>query len=257
VEASAAIDLKRERSVGEILSVALSVYRRYPLLFATLAVGVIAPYELARLAVTGDGPFGSSANGNLGEIWLFQLLYYVIVGPLISALHVHAVLDIGEGLRPRLGSVALRGIRVLPVVAAADIVAGILIALGFVALIVPGVILSLRWSVVAQTAAIDDEGWLPALRRSRQLATGHYGHIFRLLFAIGVLTGVVGFAAGAAGAGGHSAGIISVLAGIVLYTILASFAALTLAILYFDLRAREAGPQHSPLPEYRDLPNPD
>ena len=252
-----AVDLGRERSVGEILSVALGVYRRYPVLFATLAVGVIAPYELARLAVTGDGPFGSAGSGNTGALLLFQLVYYVLVGPLISALHVHAVVDIGQGQRPAPGSVALRGLSVLAVVMAAEISAGIMIALGFLALIVPGILLSLRWAVVAQTAAIDNEGWLPALRRSRALTAGHYMHIFRLLFAIGILTFVVGLIAGAAVAGGRGTGVVPVVVGIAVYTIVASFSALTLAILYFDLRAREVGPGHDLLTESRDLPDVD
>jgi hypothetical protein len=240
VEGVQAIDLGRERSVGEILRTALDMYRRYPLLFATLAVGVIAPYELARLAVTGDGPLGSGGSGNAGTLIVFELVYYALVGPLISALHVHAVIEIGAGRRPRIGPVALQGLRVLAVVAAAEIIAGILIALGFVALIIPGIVLGLRWSVVAQTAAVDHEGWLPALRRSAKLAAGNYGHIFRVLISIGLLTFLISAFAAAATGGGHSTSVAAVLVGIVVYTLIASFAALTLAVLYFDLRAREA-----------------
>jgi hypothetical protein len=240
VEGSSPIDLRRERSATEVLGAALVMYRRYPLLFATLAVGVIAPYELARLAVTGDGPLGSGGSASTGTLALFELIYYVLVGPLISALHVHAVIEIGEGRRPQLGLVAMQGLRVLAVVAAAEIIAGILIALGFVALIVPGIILSLRWSVVAQTAAVDHEGWLPALRRSRALTAGHYWHVFRVLLAIGFLTFLIAVITGAAVGGGRSTSVASVLIGIVVYTIIASFEALALAVLYFDLRAREA-----------------
>ena len=255
MEASRTTDLNCERSVGEILRTSLDVYRRYPLLFATLAVGVIAPFEVLRLVVTGNGPLGSSGSANTGTLLLFELGYYVLVGPLISALHVHAVVEIGEGRTPALGEVAMRGLRVLPVVAAAEIVAGILIALGFVAFIIPGVLLALRWSVVAQTAAVDHEGWLPALRRSSRLAAGSYRHIFRLLFAVGVLTFVVGLLAGAVTAGGRGTGVAPVLIGIVVYTLIASFSALTLAILYFDLRAREAGPRRSSISENQDLPD--
>jgi hypothetical protein len=241
VEASSAIvDLGRERSALEILRTALVMYRRYPLLFVILAVGVIAPYELARLAVTGDGPLGSGGSGNAGTLVLFELVYYVLVGPLISALHVHAVIEIGEGRRPKLGLVAKQGLGVLAVVTAAEIIAGILIALGFVALIIPGIILSLRWSVVAQTAAVDHEGWLPALRRSGRLTAGHYWHVFRVLLAIGLLAFLLAVVTGAVVGGGHGTGVASVLIGIVVYTIIASFEALTLAVLYFDLRAREA-----------------
>ncbi len=256
MESSQAIDLGRERSVGQMLGAALDIYRRYPLLFATLAVCVIAPYELARLAVTGDGPFVSRGTGHTGALLLFEMVYYVLVGPLISALHVHAVVEIGEGRRPKLASVAVRGLSVLAVVAAAEISAGLLIVLGFIALVIPGILLSLRWSVVAQTAAIDNEGWLPALRRSGRLAAGHYMHIFGLLLAIGALTFVVGSVAGALTAGGGT-GAVSVLIGIAVYTIIASFSALTLAILYFDLRAREAGSQRVSLSENRELPDPE
>ncbi|HEX4115614.1 MAG TPA: hypothetical protein VHY18_07045 [Solirubrobacteraceae bacterium] len=256
MEASSAIDLGRERSAMEILRTALVMYRRYPLLFATLAVGVIAPYELARIAVTGVGPLGSGKAGAEGTFLLFELVYYVLVGPLISALHVHAVIEIGEGRRPKIGPVALRGLRVLAVVAAAEIVAGTLIGLGIVAFIVPGIILSLRWSVVAQTAAVDHEGWLPALRRSAKLTAGHYWHIFRVLVAIGLLTFLIAAIAGALVGGGHGTGVAAVLIGIVVYTIVASFGALTLAVLYFDLRARAVGPRQDPLPGYVDPPGP-
>lgn len=240
MEGPSAIDLNRERSALEILRAALATYRRYPLLFATLAVGVIAPYELVRLAVTGDGPLSTGGTGNTGTLALFELIYYVLVGPLISALHVHAVIEIGDGRKPRLGLVALQGLRVLAVVAAAEIIAGILIALGFIALIVPGIILSLRWAVVAQTAAVDHEGWLPALRRSRKLTAGHYWHVFRVLVSIGFLTYLIAAIAGAAVGGGHGTSVAAVLIGIAVYTIIASFGALILAVLYFDLRAREA-----------------
>jgi hypothetical protein len=256
VEASSAIDLGRERSALEILRAALVMYRRYPLLFATLAVGVIAPYELARLAVTGVGPLGSGKSGDEGTLLLFELIYYVLVSPLISALHVHAVIEIGNGRRPKIGPVALQGLRVLAVVVAAEIVAGVLIGLGFIALIVPGIILSLRWSVVAQTAAVDHEGWMPALRRSAQLTAGHYWHIFRVLLAVGFLTFLIAAVTGVLVGGGHNTSIVSVLIGIVVYTLVASFGALTLAVLYFDLRAREAGPRLDPLAGYADPPAP-
>ncbi|MFZ1926691.1 MAG: hypothetical protein WAU42_11175 [Solirubrobacteraceae bacterium] len=252
MEASSAIDLGRERSAVEILRTALVMYRRYPLLFATLAIGVIAPFELARLAVTGVGPLGSGKVGNEGTFLSFELIYYVLVSPLISALHVHAVIEIGEGRRPRIGPVALRGLGVLTVVVAAEIVAGVLIGLGFIALIVPGIILSLRWSVVAQTAAVDHEGWMPALRRSAQLTAGHYWHIFRVLLAIGFLTFLIAAITAALAGGGNNTSVVSVLIGVVVYTIIASFGALTLAVLYFDLRAREAGPRLDPLAGHAD-----
>lgn len=258
MEGTRAIDLERERSVGEILLVTLAIYWRYPLLFATLALAVIAPYELAKLAVTGYGPL-SNGGRSVRVDGLFDLLDFSLVSPLISALHIHAVLEIGEGRRPRLGAVAMQGLRVLPVVAAAEIVANILIGIGFIAFVVPGLLLAVRWSVVAQTAAVDNEGWLAALRRSGRLAAGNYGHIFGLLVVIWLATiviGVAGSLVAAAGSGSflvhHDTGIGWVLLGIAAHTVIASFTALTLAILYFDLRAGEGRLRRS-TPEYQHL----
>jgi hypothetical protein len=72
-----------------------------------------------------------------------------LINGLVSALHVHAVADVREGRRPEIVAVARRGVRVLPVVAAATIMSWLGITLGFVLLVVPGVILLFRWAVVA------------------------------------------------------------------------------------------------------------
>lgn len=242
-----AIDLGRERGVGEILRATLQAYRRYPFLFAVLAVGVIAPYELLRLAITGVGPFGAaeSLHGHrLGLSYLFDLLDFSLVGPLISALHVHAVVEIGDGRKPKLGVVALHGLRVLPVVAATEIVANISIGVGLILFVIPGVILMLRFAVAAQSAAVDHEGWLPALRRSRALTAGHYRHIIGLLVAVWLVSGLVGIAGHAASDGSYtSVGWVAV--GIAVHTVIASFGALAVAFLYFDLRSREVATQPS------------
>ncbi|HEV7585566.1 MAG TPA: hypothetical protein VGO14_07290 [Solirubrobacteraceae bacterium] len=244
MESSPPTQLERPRSVAEIVGEALDTYQRFPLLFMALALGVIAPYELAVLAATGDGPLATQTGAGTGTRIVLFLLEYALVQPLISALHIHAVMQIGEGRRPRLGQVALRGLRVLPEVAAAVIAAGLAIGLGFLAFILPGILLALRWSVVAQTAAVEHEGWLPALRRSGELTRGSYVHILGLLIVTFVLAGGVMLAAGAIPLGSTS-GAASVALGIVARTITASFTALAVALLYFDLRARSTGSPQS------------
>jgi hypothetical protein len=230
------IDLDQQRTVGEILAATVRLYRRYPLLFAILALAVMAPYKLAVLSLTGYGPL-RHGHESAGVDWLLMLLDTSLITPLISALHIHAVVVIGEGRRPRLRAVAWRGLQVLPVVAAADIMTSIGIFLGFIALVVPGILLTLRWAVVSQAAALEDEGWLAAVRGSARLTTGYYWHVLGLLFFTATLAGAVYFGARAIPLGSMS-GLGSVTVGIAVYTVLASFSALTLALLYFDLRAR-------------------
>jgi hypothetical protein len=124
------IELNRRRSIEEILRLALELYRDYPWLFLILAAAVMAPYDLAVLAVAGRGPLGH-ARESFAVGTLLTVLNFSLVGPLISALHVHAVVLIGEGRKPLLSRVALSGLRVLPVVSAAEIVTNLGIFAGF------------------------------------------------------------------------------------------------------------------------------
>jgi hypothetical protein len=230
--------LSAPRSSRQLVYAAFGLYRRFPLLFFVLAAGVIVPYEVIVLVITGTGPF---AHGSLsfGVGLLLTLIELALIGPLVSALHVHAVREVSEGQEPHLVPIARQGLRVLPVVAAATIMSWLGMSLGFLLLIVPGAILWLRWFVAAQAAAIEHEGWLPALRRSRQLTAGNYRHVFVFAIYLGLVTSVptllVGFAFDR-----RTTTVASFLVGVLLQIVTWSFGALAAGLLYFDLRARLA-----------------
>jgi hypothetical protein len=235
-EPSTRIDLDEPRSLAQIVAEALRLYWRNPVLFLVLALVVIAPYELIVLASTGNSPFAET-HGSLSTVLTLTLIDFALIGPFISAMHVGAVAEIGAGGTPRLTGVVRTGLTVLPVVAAAEIMAGIAIAIGFAVLIFPGLVLAIRWAVVAQAAAVEKTDWIGALRRSGELTRGSYMRVFGLL----LLTSVISYALilGGVAAVGTQAHVGEVVLGIVVQTISRSFAALTTAILYFDLRARE------------------
>jgi len=239
------LSMSAVRSAPRLLVGTFDLYRRYPWLFLVLAAAVIVPYELIALAATGTGAF-SRGNVSFGTQMLLQLADWALVTPLVSALHVHAVSEVRHDREPRIRPVALRGLQALPVVAAATIVSWLGILAGMLLFIVPGVILWLRWSVVAQTAAIEREGWLPALSRSSRLTAGHYRHIAAFLIMVGAITSVPYFVGGAA-FGHHGVSAASFLVGSATRVVTASFAALAGALLYYDLLMRwETEPQIAP-----------
>jgi hypothetical protein len=82
---------------------------------------------------------------------------------------------------------------------------------------------------------------LPALHSSRRLTAGHYWHIIGLVLIVATLALSVNFGARAIPLGSTSEPG-SVALGITVYTVTASLSALTLALLYFDLRARRDQP---------------
>jgi hypothetical protein len=228
--------IERPRSAFDLVGVTIDLFRRYPLLFAALAFAVVVPYEVIVLVATGTGPLGGSGLSTGTSVLLIAIEAFVI-NPVISALIVHAVDDAREGHDPTLGSVARRGLATLPVVVAASIIALLGIAGGFFLLIVPGVILWLRWAVVAQCAALDKESWVDALRRSAELTDKNYLHV------LGVLLLVSAIGAGATylvslGFDPETTNAASFIVGVLVAVVASSFTALASALLYFDLKAR-------------------
>lgn len=220
------------RSTPRLIADTFGLYRRYPLLFVVLAAAVIVPEELITLAVTGSAGGKDSDALTLNIISLVDLL---LVLPLVSALHVHGVDDIRRGEEPRLGSIAKRGAAALPVVCAATIMSSLGIFGGVLLFVIPGIYLWVRWYVVAQTAAIEREGWTAALRHSWALSEGSGTHVFVFLICITIIGAVpsvlLSLALG-------DSDLVSFLAGTALGILLVSFTALATALLYYDLRAR-------------------
>lgn len=245
-----ALALDRERSVWRIAADALILYRRYPVLFFVLAVVVVAPYDLFVMAMTGQGPLGHGHHRSFALDLLLNIVDFSFVGPFVSALHTHAVVLAGKGARPRLRSVAARGLRVLPVVMAVEIVANLGIYFGLL-LVIPGIVLALRWMVSAQAAAIENKGWMPALSRSAKLTAGNYGRMVGLLAVLTPPVLAIHMLVPFLLPLGTSTSFRSVTLGVAINTATASFVALVLALLYFDLCVRETAPAASQLREYR------
>lgn len=237
--------MKSPRNAFRLLEATFELYGRYPRLFLILATAVIVPYELIAFALTGVAPL-SRSDLSLGATFFLDLTNWALVTPLVSALHVHAVADVRLDREPQIGSVARRGLKVLPVVAAATITATLGMLVGLLALVVPGIILLLRWVVVAQAAAVEHEGWLAALRSSGRLSRGNYGHIAAFLILVGAIT-TAPFGVRVVFFGADDVSAVVSIAGVGLHVVVASFAALATALLYYDLMARaEAEPAAEP-----------
>ncbi len=121
--------------------------------------------------------------------------------------------------------------------------------MGFIALIVPGILLAFRWYVAVQAATIEDEGWQPAIHRSRELTRGVYGHLFAFGVLIAIITEVP-LRLATNGVTGRDTLAAAFLGGVPLHAFALAFTALATALLYFDLAARQA---RSPRPELGDI----
>lgn len=130
---------------------------------------------------------------------------------------------------PYVGTLVLNGI-----------LAGIAIFIGFVLIIVPGLILLTIWAVIAPSIVIEDKGVFEAFGRSRELVRGHgwqvFGAIviaFLIVFAVGIVAGVIGSSISDAG---------RIILGTIANVLTAPVAALVSSILFFDLGGGRGAP---------------
>ncbi|MBS1892083.1 MAG: hypothetical protein JST59_12370 [Actinobacteria bacterium] len=238
MDGQAAIDLERPRSIPQLIGASFDLYFRVPILFLLLAAIVVVPWELIVLLVTGEGPFALGHEGFITSN-VVSLIDSFFVTAAVSAFHVHAVREVGDGGRPRLLPTLRQSMTTLPVVAFVTGVSAVVVLLGVFALVVPGLMLLARWAVVSQTAALEGGGWTDPFRRSADLTEGERWHAFWLLLVAGAITLLPWMLV--RGAVGHSTTTIgSFAAGTALQVVMRSFEALVVALLYFDLKARQS-----------------
>lgn len=151
---------------------------------------------------------------------------------------VRLVQDVEDDRRDEQASTLFKG--VAPVfwqLLGVAILAGIAIAIGFILLIIPGLILITIWSVVIPVVVLEKPGVFASFGRSRELVRGHGWQVFGTLvlawLIVIVLGLVVGVVLAAAGAGDAVVAVVNWL----LTALTLPLVALVSSVLYFRLKA--------------------
>jgi hypothetical protein len=185
-------------------------------------------------------------NGLLGmSESLVLILLGVLIGLAASFLYtgyvVKLVQDVRDGRRdfgvgelfsnaaPYVGTLVLNGI-----------LAGLAIAIGFVLIIIPGLILLTIWAVIAPSIVIEDKGVFEAFGRSRELVRGNGWQVFGAVVLALLIVIAVGLVAAIIGASIGDAGYVILQAFANVLT--APVAALVSSILFFDLGGGAGAP---------------
>jgi hypothetical protein len=159
---------------------------------------------------------------------------------LFTGMVVELVADVQDGRRDAtVGQLLRAATPVLGQLILVGIVAGIGIAIGFVLIIVPGLILITIWSVAAPVVVLENPGGLGALGRSRELVRGNGWAVFGVIFVLVIGVGIVAAIIEAIGnSGGTGVGIV---VRIIVQILTAPLAALAASVLYFELRPPTGG----------------
>ncbi len=152
---------------------------------------------------------------------------------------VELVQDIQDGRRDHSIGDLIRSVEPVfwPLVAV-SILFGLALAVGFVLLIIPGLILLVIWSVVAPVTVLERPGVFAAFGRSRELVRGNGWNVFAVIVLVFLAVAVIGIAAGVIAAGLGSVG--RALVQWAVNAALAPITALSASVLYFAL-IRQSG----------------
>lgn len=210
---------------GRVIGEAFETYRSHA---GALLGGALIVIGIAAVI---NGLFATTGSLVLVAI---GVLISIVAGVLYAGYVVKLVQDVRDGRRdfsvgelfsaaaPYIGTLLLNGV-----------LAGIAITIGFILIIVPGLILITIWAVIAPSIVVEDRGVIEAFGRSRELVRGNgwnvFGAIvlaFLIVIAVSIVAGLIG---SALGDGGRV--VLQAIANV----LTAPIAALVASILFFEL----------------------
>jgi len=231
----------RPRSATELIDAAFQVYRRAPVPFMVAMALIYVPWLAIRLIFQLNVPeTPDQITANLMRVLLAtgaaSIVIYGLAGGaaavLTRAVYLDEPIDVAAAFRQTFR-------RILPLIVG-PLVAFVLIGIGFVFFIIPGLYFVARFFAVRQTIVLEDTGAFAALGRSGILSKNNKLHILGALILVVILTTVVNVGAVMLINLQPSKVITSVLATaltIVVYPIIP----ITETLLYFDARIRHEG----------------
>jgi hypothetical protein len=244
------LDLLRPRDISGLFRDAFNSYARNVGSFVAIGAAVVVPVELV---VTGVGlgqlKGGYPQTGTTAQLGITVAENYLLIGPLVTAMVVHALLAVADGRHPRPASAITNGLEAFRQIFLAVLIGAVGVAAGFVLFIIPGIWLAVRWYFAPQSVVVDGRRNVAALERSAELVAGSWWRVFGVIVFATIAVGVpatliqLPFDAWAKSADSSA---ISLVGQIVASTLTVPFVALLLTLLYFDLLARHSLPAMVP-----------
>ena len=212
-------------------------YRRHaprllPFATAGIVVAILAA-ELVRLVAGRFNPLVTLLL-EVPAAWLVVKLVVFLLGAVtVGVIHETRASDGLHGAQPARLRECLGEITTVWLVTSFAVLGGVLL------LLIPGIYLTVMWSVCVPVIVVERAGPLAALGRSRQLIRGHGWGVFGRLVALSLMESVASTVLRAAFSWLPSAWQL-VLANGVLYIVFIPAAAVLSALIYYRLTAAEA-----------------
>jgi hypothetical protein len=249
----------RELSVGEIITMTFGVYSEkftqylIPFLIAGAITGILSMAISA--VITIPATLSSTATPEEILAWLPGYLAAVLALAIVTGIIGWIISQITQGIGVKFTADKLEKGKAdlltsfnftmskLLSLLAVSIITGILIIVGMIALIIPGIILAIMFSLVVPVIIIENTGALESLSRSRLLVSHRWLKTFGLLLLLYIIIGIVGVLVGVISI---PFGVAATLVSSILAAFIQPILPIAVTLYYYSMIAR-ATPQEPPL----------
>jgi hypothetical protein len=252
----------RPLGIGEILDAGIKLFMRHWRPLVLSVAGLILPVQILSALVTASvapeqfdltTDESGVSEGEETEFFVGQGIVALLSGLsilLATAVCFKAVADAYLGAEPDWRHSLRFALRRLGGLIGVAILSALLVGLGTIALIVPGVWLFVAYSVAVPALLLERVGAATALRRSYRLVRGRWWPTFGtllvgyLLIAVlgAIVTSVVMIVPSVLAEGNTLAGALGAIVGGTLGAVITTpYSAAVITLLYFDLRVRKEG----------------
>jgi len=224
-------------SAGAVLARSFAIWAKNLAPFLLLTLLVLLPGQVLHYLV-------EAGRVTMGDPLLDQAIPLLLDTVLITIVSGAICWGVYQGLRGKpvnFVRCVLIGLRKLPKVLFVGLVAGLIVGIGWLVFIVPGLFLACVLYVVVPAAVVEGGGVVASIQRSASLTAGHRWQVF----TIGLINFAISFGAGSLAVDALEAGSSALwTARIALAVAFASFGAVTSTVAYYDLRVAREG--HAP-----------
>ena len=177
-----------EFSIGGVLKATFQVFGKNLVPFILLGLVIVVPTFLVTIWIFGQ-------VSPLAAI-LVSTLIVTLAATLMQAAYVHLVFHTLREAQSSLLDILTQAGRTIHYAIFTSIVASLIIGLGLLLLIVPGIIFAVMFWLAVPVSVIERKSPIAALKRSAQLAQGHKWKILGILTLFALFNFIIGLIAG-------------------------------------------------------------
>lgn len=236
--------------LGRVIQRTFASIRQNWVIFAIASVILVGVPTLlqtyGQISMTGGGPTPFNGTGLLIAavgVVLWVVGYFVLQG-LVVKVSVSGL----NGKAMSTGAAFEAGLKLFLPLLGLGMLVGLGTGLGYILLIVPGIILAVMWSAATGALVVEGRGIFDSLQRSRDLTRGYRWPIFGLVviymvasFVIGLLIGGIGMATGGSFLDGSPNLAVSMATNAISNILTGVIGSAGAAALYYELRSVKEG----------------